>query len=231
VTVAVTGSEGTVGTVLRNRLGRRLDLRRLDLPGTDVRDYAAVARAFSGAHAVVHLAWNTVDDNYLSGRADPGNALMFDNVYRAAVEVGVPRVVMASSVHADDFEAYPAGQLVPASKTPAPASPYGAGKVRMEALGREYAACHGLEVVCLRLGAVVPRDGRPRDGADGRVWLHHGDLADLVLRCLTAPPLVPRFQLVNAVSRNPGRVHDTSNALGWTPGRRQRADRLALRPA
>jgi nucleoside-diphosphate-sugar epimerase len=217
VSVGITGAKGTVGTVLRKGLPRELDLRAFDLPELDVRDFDAVACALRGLGAVVHLAWNTSVDNYLSGRSDPGNVLMAANVYRAALELGISRLVMASSVHADDFYSCPPGQLLTVAREPVPTSPYGAGKVVVESLGRHYAA-RGLEVVCLRLGAITPRDRRPTDQWGKRVWLRHGDLSDLVRRSLSvAEPLEPRFQVVNAVSHHRGRVHDTSNALGWVP--------------
>jgi NAD+ dependent glucose-6-phosphate dehydrogenase len=212
--VALTGASGTVGSVVREQLGAEVTLVPLDLPETDLRDYDTAAASFDSVDAVIHLAWNTATEHYRSGRVDPANALMIANVYRAAQEAGVRRVVMASSVHADDFYAYQSGPLLSASALPVPTSPYGATKVFCEALGRHYAR-RGLEVVCLRLGGVNSAGRRPDDEWEARVWLAHEDLCSLVRHCLVDDSLASRFQVVYAVSDNAGRVHDTSNSLGW----------------
>jgi uronate dehydrogenase len=218
VKVALTGSNGLVGSVLRTRLKGELELTLLDLPEADVRDYETVLAHLGGTSTVVHLAWNTRDDHYRGGPGDRGNVRMAENVYRAAAQMGVPRVVVASSVHVDNFYACPGGKLLSVSSRPAPTTGYGARKVAVEELGREYAERDGLEVVCLRLGAVLARDRRPKGEWPARLWLRHGDLAALVRCCLVAPRFEPGFQVVNAVSDNAGRVHDLSNALGWKPG-------------
>ena len=157
-TVAVTGMKGVIGTVIAGGLPG-WEIRGVDLPECDVRDYDQVLAALRGAHAVVHLAWNTTE-NFLSGALEPDNHLMTHNVYAAARAAGVGRVVAASSVHADRY--WPQrGGLRRIDDLPIPDSPYGASKVFVEALGR-YAAQLGTEVVCIRFGGVNSADSSLR---------------------------------------------------------------------
>ena len=121
--VLLTGGEGTIGRVLRDRLP--FELTPFDLPACDARDYGQLLAAVQGHDAIVHLAWD-VTENHLHNAVEPDNVVMTDNVYRAAREAGVPRVVMASSVHADAYhDADPARPLDPFA-LPIPDGPYGA---------------------------------------------------------------------------------------------------------
>ena len=99
--VAVTGMKGVIGQVITGSLSG-WEMRCVDLPECDVRDYDQLLAALSGADAVIHLEWDT-RENFLSGRVEPDNQLMTHNVYAAARAAGVARVVAASSVHADRF--------------------------------------------------------------------------------------------------------------------------------
>lgn len=214
--VLITGSRGTIGTILV--AGLRHDITAFDLPDHDARSLEQLTSLAAGHDAIVHLAWDTRIENYQSDDINPDNALMAFNVYRAALEAGVGRVVMASSVHADDASLPREGLLSPTS-VPTPDSPYGATKVFVEALGRYYAG-QGLAIVCLRFGGVRLNHATRADfGARERVppsWLSHHDCIALVEACLTAE--VPGgYAVIYAVSDNEGRVHDTGNALGWFP--------------
>lgn len=213
--VLVTGSAGRIGQILVRGLVHQVT--EFDLPGRDARSLQQATDAAKGHDAVVHLAWNTEAENFQSDSIDFDNALMAFNAYRAAEHAGVRRVVMASSVHADTSSATGTGPLLPTA-VPTPDSPYGASKVFVEALGR-YSSGRGLEVVAVRFGGVddhvAARDFGPL-GAPYPEWLSHADCVALVDACLTAS--VPGgYVAVYGVSDNPGRVHDTSNPLGWVP--------------
>lgn len=146
---------------------------------------------------------------------------MFENVYRAAVDAGVPLVIMASSVHADAFYDVE-GSLKP-DDNPHPDSPYGAEKVFMEKLGEWYSKEHGLGVICLRLGGVNPQNKPPEvmdptDKSQARersVWLDQNDLAELIEAILESN--FNGFAIVYAISDNEGRIQDISNPFGWIP--------------
>lgn len=139
-------------------------------------------------------------------------------MYKAAVEARVRRVVMASSVHADRFTDRQVDGLLSPYSLPLPDSPYGAGKVMMEALGRYYADAKDLEVVCVRFGGVNPANVAPDNpDSERQVWLSHRDCTSLVAACLKAVRIPNNFELLYAVSNNTGRRHDLSNNIDWTP--------------
>ncbi|MBI1978998.1 MAG: NAD(P)-dependent oxidoreductase [Candidatus Aenigmarchaeota archaeon] len=214
--VAITGANGTIGTVLRRGLVG-YDITPIDLSETDVRDYERLLEVFPEHDVVVHLAWNGKTENFRSGNIDPNNNLMTFNVYRAAIETKVPRVVMASSIHADSFYKWSGPELLTPDTLIGPDSPYGASKVFMEALGR-YHAQQGLEVVCIRFGGVNPRDTlEVEEEGYNKVWLSHGDCVALVRTCIDTPKIPNNFLIIYGVSNNSQRVHDYSNPLGWLP--------------
>jgi nucleoside-diphosphate-sugar epimerase len=212
--IAVTGSAGVIGRVLAGGL-TGYDIVGLDLPEHDVRDFPTVLGAVRGTQAIVHLAWDARIENARSNMSEPDNRVMFANVYRAALQAGVPRVVMASSVHADDFRRH-TGPPLPPDRPPRPRQPYGETKVAMEARGRLHAE-QGLEVVCLRFGGVWPGERVPRQAGEADVQLLHRDCVSVVDRCLSAPVIPGRFAVFYAVSDVAGRKHDVVNPLGWQP--------------
>jgi hypothetical protein len=214
--VALTGAKGTIGTVLREKL-TGYSYTPLDLPECDLRDKSSVLDALPGHRAVVHLAWHT-DRNLPNGSLAIENLEMTANVLDAALRSGVPRVILASSVHADDFFRWDPERhgLLSVERQPVPTSPYGASKVFAESLGAYYAQ-QGLEVICLRLGGVNPEDQEPEGEHERAVWLRHADCVSLFDCCLSARRIRRQYALLYAVSDNPTRRHDWHNSLGWEP--------------
>lgn len=222
--IVITGSEGVIGTVLKNGLADKFDITPFDLPTKDARDYQTLLEVLPGHLAVIHLAWDTQTDNMSSGRINPDNAQMFENVLLACLETGVKRAVMASSVHADGFYKVSTSALMSPYDLPNPDSPYGAHKVFMERLGQWYTKT-GLEVICIRFGGVGPNDkpaevSNPADvaqRAERAVYLSHRDCISLVEKCLEAKSIPGNFTIIYGISNNTGRIHDISNPVGWFP--------------
>ena len=215
--IAITGSKGTIGHVLTEGLKDTHEITSLDLPDVDVRDYKKLLNIFPGHNAVVHLAWNTKVDNFRSGEIDAQNVEMFHNVFKAALQTGVSRVVMASSVHADRFDNWQSTKKMSSDRTPIPDSPYGAQKVGMEAMGRYYAA-KGLQVICIRFGGVNPENQPAKEPSHERaVWFSHKDCVSLVQAILEAKNMPDNFVVMYGMSDNSGRIHDLSNPFGWKP--------------
>lgn len=214
--ILLTGSNGVIGTVLKDNLKHTITY--FDLPDFDVRDYEQILEKAKGKDAIVHLAWDTQTDNFRSDYLNPDNMLKTFNVYRAAVAAGVKRVIMASSVHADKFTDRHIEEMLNPYDLPLPDSPYGAGKVMMEALGRYYADAKGIEVICVRFGGVNPADIPPESSESERqVWLSHGDCSRLITVCLEAIEVPNSFQVIYGISDNIGRVQDISNPFDWEP--------------
>jgi nucleoside-diphosphate-sugar epimerase len=214
--VLITGSAGVIGTVLSDHLP--YDITGLDLPDNDIGDYPRLVENCRGQDAIIHLAGEFTTENWRSDDINPANFRLDLNVLKAAVEADVRRVVLASSVHADDFLAHNGPELIaPDRALPVPTSPYGAHKLFLEAAGRHVAAHHGREVVALRFGGVRHHGLRINNGLDAMAHLSHPDLVACVQAAVEAPLPPSRFAVLYAVSDNPRRVHDTTNPLGWKP--------------
>jgi len=212
--VLITGSTGVIGTVLTG--GLPYAITGLDLPDHDVADYPALVEHCAGQDALIHLAGEFQTENYRSGEINPQNFRLDLNVLQAAREAAVPRVVLASSVHADDFRHHPGpAPLSVDNPNPVPTSPYGAHKLFIEGLGRHYATYHGLEVVALRFGGVNAQD--TPGTIDPLLHLGHADLLTCVRAAVEAPLPPSRYAALYAVSDPAGRLHDTANPLGWRP--------------
>jgi nucleoside-diphosphate-sugar epimerase len=209
----------------------------------DIRDLATIRPAFAGVDAVVHLAAaSSVDAPWDDVLAD--NITGTYNVFEAAREHGVRKVVFASSNHVVgmyEVEGAPAIYDLADRRLCEPLTPvrpdslYGVSKVFGEALGRLYADRHGMDVVCLRIGS-VREDDDPTRGQAGRpfapfpelteaqsrhrlraAWLSHRDCAQLIQRALDAPV---HWAVVFGVSNNPRRFWDLQGArdlLGYDP--------------
>ncbi len=242
--VLVTGSTGLIGSMLINALSGSFEFSGLDarvptnapdIPThvADGSDFDAISPAFSGIDAVIHLAANVA-----VGTTWPdvlkNNISMTHNVYEAARQHGVKRVVFASSNHAvgnfemdepysrirvGDYEGLTPGEFKQIDHTVPirPDSDYGVSKAFGEATGRYYHEHFGLEVACLRIGTVNPQNSPVGSVRSLATWLSHRDLAQLVNQCLTQPL---GFEIFYGVSDNTWRFWDTDYAkkiIGYAP--------------
>ncbi|KKU67301.1 MAG: NAD-dependent epimerase/dehydratase [Parcubacteria group bacterium GW2011_GWA2_47_16] len=217
--IFITGSNGIIGTVIRNQV-TEFTYTCFDLPENDVRDIVKLKAAMAGNDVVIHLAWNNKIENWLSGTIDPDNSLMTYNVYKAAKEANIPRVIMASSIHANDLSVWNGPVLLSPYDIPSPDSPYGASKVFMESLGR-YWAKHGLEVVCIRFMGLnannQPSMTTKENPLAKEKWFSHWDCGNLIRAIVSVSAIPENFAIVYGVSNNTGRPVDISNPFGWTP--------------
>jgi NAD+ dependent glucose-6-phosphate dehydrogenase len=249
-TVLITGAAGVIGTILRRELADRYDLRALThRPAefesfvADVSDLEAILPAFENVQAVVHLAGRA---NVLTPWEDmlPNNLVGTYNVFEAARQAGVERVIFASSNHtiggyeidgAPDIYELGDPRVHDHAAELRPDSLYGVGKVFGEALGRYYHDAFGMRVYCLRIGSVraddtsqpqniereaawldlTPEQKRKRLRA---TWFSQRDCADLIARCLDVDE--PTWAVVYGISNNPRQMWDLSHGremLGFEP--------------
>jgi uronate dehydrogenase len=189
----LTGAAGGLGRVLRPRLKPWCTLLRL----SDIADLGSAASGeelqpaalekadqvhalLDGVDAVVHLGGVSVE-----GPFEPilqANIVGAYNLYEAAREHGVKRIVFASSNHVTGF--YRQDEVVDPSMPMRPDGHYGLSKAFGENLAQFYFDRYGLETVSLRIGSSFPE---PKDRRMLATWLSYDDLERLVVASLTAP--------------------------------------------
>jgi nucleoside-diphosphate-sugar epimerase len=241
ISVAVTGAAGTVGRALTPRLGGHTAVVPVDRPDVDIlADPERLRLSLRGCDAVVHLAFDpggvgTPREHWREPARNPVNTALFDAVLDAALAEDVGLFLHASSIHVEDTMAWsrrsaPALTAEPGRFRTATPSGYGQSKREQETRLQAVAQRFARGAVSVRLGGVTPDDAPLAHDDDPavldherRVWLAHDDLADLVwaiIETRAEPEFdAPEFDVVYAVSDNPGRFHDVSNAYGWTPRR------------
>lgn len=216
--IFITGIDGIIGSVLRERLAREHLVTGLDRP-RDLRVPKTLDGRLGGIETVIHLARerDPVGPGAPRARINPANVRIDLNVFSAVVQQQVARLVLASSVHADDFRDVDAATPLHVPGSYCPATPYGTYKLIGEEVGSALAAQHRFEFVAVRFGGVT-RDDSVKEGK-GRTatWLSHRDLGEAVAACVARDPVPGRATVFYAVSNNADRVHDTRNPFGWEP--------------
>lgn len=187
----------------------------------DVRDGSALMAAARHASRLVNLAsvlrLAQVDpavEDAESARWREFHVGMAQGVIHAAEASGVGQLVLVSSVYAAD---------APRELRPAAAGgglSHAAMNLELEAAGRN-AAARGLDVVCVRLGALSWPDLPARGHQACAWWISHEDCAGAFAAILAAPVVPGRFVAFAAVSRLAGDRDDTENPFGWRPRTRR----------
>jgi len=223
-TVLLTGAAGGLGTLMRNLLPafdyelRLLDLRPIegepDAITADLADKKALREAVRGVDAILHLAGISLEAPF--EKILRANIEGTYNLYEAAREEGVPRIVFASSNHAVGFTPRPQGEgpLIPIDTPRRPDTFYGLSKSFGEDLAQLYWDKHGLETVSVRIGACFPE---PTSVRMLSVWMSPSDGARLFHAALTAPDV--GHTVVYGSSANTRLWWDlsTARALGYEP--------------
>jgi NAD+ dependent glucose-6-phosphate dehydrogenase len=241
--VLMTGGAGLIGSVLAARLSDRYALTSFDRTSStqipsmvgDLADRAALRKAFTGHSVVIHLAAEPSEEASFEAVHAP-NIVGVHNVYEAAREAGVRRLVCASSNHTmgalyrvDPWRAVVEGvtdglepgryPLIDENDPVRPDGPYGVSKAFGETLGRYYHDQFGLSSIHLRIGWVI-RDDDPTVSPFARsIWLSHRDLAQIVGLSIEAPSALG-FGVYHATSHNTWKVFSLERArreLGYAP--------------
>ncbi|MFV1874953.1 NAD-dependent epimerase/dehydratase family protein [Nioella sp.] len=232
--IVLTGAAGRLGTILRGPLSQLCDtlvssdivesLKDLRPNETyiraDLADKAAIMALLEGADMVVHFG-SIVDEAPFEELLGP-NFIGAYNIWEAAHQNGLKRVVYASSIHAVGM--YPKNECIGLDAPHRPDTFYGLAKCFAEDLGRMYWEKRGLEAVCMRILSCAPVGNARALGS----WLSDGDLVHLVERAIDTP--VTGFSIIYGVSANDRCPVDNSKAsfLGYRPkdNAEQFADRI-----
>lgn len=234
--VLLTGALGRVGSAILGGIGEKYEWRLFDrrppaepldhefIMG-DITDEEVLRDAVADVGAVIHLAgdprpdapWDSVLENNIDGT---------HNVFDAAVDAGVAKLVFASSNHvAGHYETTRKPRVyrtegefrLDGTEPPRPSNLYGVSKATGEILGRYYHDEHGVSVVCVRIGNLT-KDRPPAAYERGQaMWLSYRDCAHLFDRCLAAEY---EFEIVYGISANDRRFYSLKRArevLGYAP--------------
>ena len=239
--VLVTGATGLIGSALRRILGDKYEwsaLNRRDIPGVpttqaDISDLDAIRPAFEGIDTVVHLAAVARVDATWDDLLGPNFTGTY-NVFEAAKQAGVKRVIFASSgatvagIQSEEpFKALVESRYSDVGGTwpmlthesmPRPMGLYGVSKVFGEALARHYADTSPMSMICLRIGWVGEAD-RPQAPAHWVNWCSQRDIVQVIDRSIEAPPSL-RFDIFFVTSNNRWGYRDlehTRRVLGYVP--------------
>ncbi|WP_298361645.1 NAD(P)-dependent oxidoreductase [uncultured Litoreibacter sp.] len=222
--IVLTGANGNLGQELRGLLAGLCDelvstdiaegvgalLQNETFVQADLSEMDQVRPLLEGAEMVVHFG-AIVDELPFDQMWGP-NFMGSYNIWESARQLGVRRVVYASSIHAMGM--YPKTTRIDTEMPHRPDTYYGFAKCFTEDLGRMYWEKEGIESVHLRIYSATSKPGNAR--ALGS-WLSFDDLRQLVARSIDTP--VVGFTVVYGVSNNDRCPVDNSAAafLGYRP--------------
>jgi uronate dehydrogenase len=245
-TILITGATGNMGAKLRRHWQNSYPLRLLDrdqcgdaaVIGADLSRWDRTwVDQFHGADVLVHLAADSTAKQTWPNLLGP-NVDALINVFEAAAQAGVRRVIYASSNHVmGGYKDDPVPIRLTTELPPRPGThyevngerrdsgPYGTAKLFGERLGRCYAEAHDMSVLAIRFGWVRPGDNRPQDIPPQReswfrlMWLSNRDYCQLLDCCLLARSDL-RSAVLHGMSANTGMRWDlesTSRLVDYRP--------------
>ena len=229
--IVLTGAAGRLAGYLREPLAAKCaalistDIARMEEPlikgesfvQADLADYAKMAEIIKGADMVVHFGGHPDEKPFED--ILHANIIGCYNIWQAAHEAGVRRIVYASSIHAVGL--HPKTTAINIHTPHRPDSYYGLAKCFAEDMAKLYWDKKGLEAVCLRILSCANVTNSRALGS----WLSYDDLIHLVERAVDTP--TTGFAVIYGVSNNDRSPVDNSGAsfLGYRP--RDNAEQFA----
>ena len=221
--IVLTGAAGRLGSYLREPLSKMADhvvssdivsdIGKLYAGETyvqsDLAKYDEIHALLNGADMVVHFGAHP-DEAPFEQLLGP-NFIGAYNVWEAAFQNGVRRVIYASSIHAVGM--YDKTEFIGTDVPHRPDTFYGLAKCFAEDLARMYWDKRQVEAVCLRIISCAQVNNARALGT----WLSYDDLIRLVTSAVTTP--ITGFTIAYGVSNNDRVGVDNSKAsfLGYRP--------------
>ena len=221
--LVLTGAAGRLGGVLREPLSRLCDelvtTDILDAPDSllaneryvqaDLGDLPARISLLEGADMVVHFG--AIGDEAPFETLLKPNFIGAYNIWEAAYQNNVRRVVYASSIHAVGM--HKKTDFIGIDAPHRPDTFYGLAKCFAEDLASLYWDKRGVEAVCMRILSCAQVTNSRAVGS----WLSYDDLIHLVEQAISTP--ITGFSIVYGVSNNDRAPVDNAAAshLGYRP--------------
>jgi len=176
----------------------------------DLSSMSDVEKIVAGIEGIVHLGGNSLEapwETILNA-----NIVGCYNLFEAARQAKVERIVFASSNHAIGF--YPRQRRIGTDDAVRPDSRYGVSKAFGESLAALYAYKHGLRVTSIRIGNVSDTPAHKRMLS---IWLSPADLVQLIRIGLEHPEI--RHEIFYGISDNARSFWDNEAAFryGYRP--------------
>jgi len=229
--IVLTGAAGRLGGYLRKPLAAKCEtlvstdiapltdslIKGESFVQADLADYAKMAEIIKGADMVVHFGGHPDEKPFED--ILHANIIGSYNIWQAAHEAGVRRIVYASSIHAVGL--HPKTTAINIHTPHRPDSYYGLAKCFAEDMAKLYWDKKGLEAVCLRILSCANVTNSRALGS----WLSYDDLIHLVERAVDTP--TTGFAVIYGVSNNDRSPVDNTGAsfLGYRP--RDNAEQFA----
>ena len=224
----ITGANGRVGTALveyidskeRDYKLRLADLEIIEDRGIklDITDFSSCKTACDGIDTIIHLAGVASPDSPFE-QVLPINIVGAYNIFQAASETGVKRVIYASSAQA--IEGYPLDVQVRTDMPPRPKNLYGVSKAYGEALAAYYAYQLNIEAVAIRIGAFeYQHEWDALNSRDMSAWAEPEDICSLIVNSIEADLSGTPFIIAHGISDNRFKrldLSDTKKLLGYDP--------------
>lgn len=176
-------------------------------------------RAMKGMDVVVNLAAQSNPEASFEEVLEP-NIIGAYNVFEAARQAKIKRVIFASSVHA--IRGYKIGEKVRHNYVPKPTCFYGASKVWGESLCYIYSEKYNMSCLTIRIGAYVSNDLRQKVCLERENFdyvISQRDMLQLIHKCITAPKEL-KYAILAGISNNHNKYMDleyTKKTVGYRP--------------
>jgi uronate dehydrogenase len=221
--IVLTGAAGSLGSYLREPLSKMADelvsndladnlgnlLANETYVSADLSDLPAMIELLKDADMVVHFG--AIGDEAPFDDILQSNIVGAYNIWEAAYQNGVRRVVYASSIHAVGM--HKKTDFIGTDAPHRPDTYYGLAKCFAEDLASLYWDKRGVESVCMRILSASQVTNPRAVGS----WLSYDDMIQLVEKSITTP--VTGFSVVYGVSNNDRAPVDNALAshLGYRP--------------
>lgn len=221
--ILLTGASGNLGRELREKLSGWVDVLRLsdiaemaparageEVQQCDLADFDAVKALVADCDGIIHLGGLSTENtfkNILSANIEGTY-----NIYEAARQHGIKRILFASSNHTIGF--HERETLLDADSPMRPDSLYGVSKGFGELLARYYFDKFNIETANVRIGSCFEK---PLDRRMLATWLSIDDLVELTKRVFEVDRL--GCPIIYGVSDNKEVWWDNRKVsyLGWKP--------------